>query len=208
MRREGLLSAVSGRVRRGLDQLREDLRGVSALEFAVAGPVMLILVIGILDLGQMLYVSALLRGAVQQVARDATLETAETDDLDAFVTGIVGGIAPGSTVDVSRKSYYDFSDVGRPETWNDSNNNDTCDNGETYTDENGNGQWDEDVGESGNGGASDAVLYTVTLTYKPIFPVPFLPGSTDERTISATAFKKNQPYALQADYGSDAGSCD
>ncbi|MCJ2181617.1 pilus assembly protein [Novosphingobium sp. 1949] len=185
-----------------------DVRGVTALEFAVAGPILILLLLGCLDLGQMLYASALLRGAVQQVARDATLETADTDDLDTYLEKIVGDVAPGATFTISRKSYYDFSDVGRAESWDDSNDNDVCDDGEAYVDENGNGQWDEDIGVSGNGSASDSVLYTVTMTFSPLFPVPFLSSSSSEHTLTASAFKKNQPYASQDDYGSSAGTCD
>lgn len=195
------------RTLRATGRLGRDRRGVTAVEFAIAGPVFLLLLFGSLDLGHTLYVSSLLRGAVQQAARDSTLETADTDELDAYVGSIVSGIAPGADISVERKSYYDFEDVGRAETWNDANNDSTCNNGEAYTDENGNGHWDGDVGVAGNGSASDSVLYTVTMSYKPLFPIPFIAGSENSRTIVASAFKKNQPYSLQADYGSAAGTC-
>lgn len=188
-------------------RLCEDREGVTAVEFALAAPVLLVLLMGIFDIGHMAYVSAVLRGAVQQVARDGTLETADTTAADAFVGKLVSGIAPDAVITTSRQSYYDFADIARPEAWNDKNDNGRCDDGETFTDENKNGSWDTDVGQSGNGGANDVVLYTVDVTYKPLFPVPYLTDRNSERTLSATAVKKNQPYALQENYGSSAGVC-
>ncbi|TCM37131.1 TadE/TadG family type IV pilus assembly protein [Novosphingobium aerophilum] len=181
--------------------------GVTAVEFALAAPVLIMLLMGIFDIGHMAYVRAVLQGAVQQVARNATLETADTATEDAFVSKIVGGVAPGAVVEFSRSSYYDFTDIARPESWNDKNNNGICDNGETYTDENKNGQWDADVGKSGNGGANDVVIYKVNVTYSPLFPIPGLTNRDATRTLSATAVKKNQPYSLQQAYGSAAGTC-
>lgn len=202
MRRAGLPQLRS----RAL-QLRGDAEGATIIEFAFAFPVLLLLLMGVLDIGQSVYVSALLRGAVQQVARDATVETYDTADLDAYVTSIISGVAPGATVNVTRKSYYDYADVERPETWNDANNNNICDNGEGYTDENGNGRWDADIGSEGNGGANDVVLFDVHVSYKPLFPVPFTDKLGGTRELSATALKKNQPFALQEGYGSSAGTC-
>jgi hypothetical protein len=65
---------------------------------------------------------------------------------------------PGVTVTSTRKAYYDFTDIGRAEKWTDSNNNRVCDNGEPYTDENGDGSWNADIGEAGNGDAGDVIL--------------------------------------------------
>jgi hypothetical protein len=115
-------------------------------------------------------------------------------------------IAPGAKVTTSRVSYYDFADIGRAEAWNDRNGNGTCDHNESYTDENGNGQWDADIGVSGNGGADDVVMYTVTVQYDRLFKMPLTPGETT-RTITATAVRKNQPYANQDGYGHEAGTC-
>jgi len=165
------------------------------------------LLLGIYDLGHRAYLSSVLNGAVQQIARNDALETADTAQADAYVTRLVQGVAPGAQVSPRRMSYYDFADIKRPESWNDKNGNGVCDNSEGYTDENKNNRWDADVGTSDNGGANDVVLYTVTVTYTPIFVNPFASASGRQRTISASAVTKNQPYALQESYGSASGVC-
>lgn len=187
--------------------LRCDERGATILEFALVTPVFLTLILGIFDLGQMVYAQALLNGAVQQAARSSTLETANTAAADQLVEDLVGPVVPGATFTSKRVSYYDFVDIGRAEKWNDTDGNGDCDNNENYTDENGNGQWDEDVGESGNGSANDTVVYTVTVQFEPMIPIPFMPKKWGETTLTSTAVKKNQPFATQADYGSTAGVC-
>lgn len=181
--------------------------GVTAIEFGILAPVFLLLLLGTFDVGQMVYGRAILHGVVQEAARSSSLETANTTEADNKVLDAVLPILPGATMSSERISYYDFADIGRPESWDDANNNDTCDNGESYTDENGNGSWDSDVGESGNGGAGDVVLYKVTVTYSPAFPVPFLNNHDGQRTFTATAVKKNQPFAEQMGYGSEARTC-
>ena len=60
---------------------------------------------------------------------------------------------------------------------------------------------------SGNGSAGDVVVYTVTATYSPLFGLPIIPGGTEPRTITASALRKNEPFADQRGYGSGAGSC-
>lgn len=188
-------------------RLRCDQRGVSATEFALIAPVFLTLLLGILDVGQMGYGNAVLNGAVQKAARDSALETADTNAADAMVKRIVDPVFPGATYTSKRTSYYDFADIGRPERWNDGNNNGLCDNNEAYVDENGNDDWDADIGVSGNGGANDVVVYSVTATYRPVFKVPFLPEKWGQRSITGSAVKKNQPFADQQEYGTLAGVC-
>lgn len=189
---------------RGLVQNRD---GVSTIEFALVAPVMLMLVIGIFDMGQMAYGISVLNGAVEKAARDSSLETTNTETADNLVKAQVKPIFPGATFSSSRTSYFDFVDIGRPEKWNDGNNDGDCNDGEAYVDENNNGQWDEDVGQQGNGGASDVVVYRFTVSYKPIFAVPFMPQNWQQRSLTATAVRKNQPFALQDEYGSNAGTC-
>lgn len=195
------------RMRAVLRQCRDDRRGVTIVEFAMAAPVLIILLLGIFDLAQMAYVSAALHGAVQRAARDSAIESADITTQDQFIETLVRRAAPGATVTTKRKSYYDFANIEQPEAWNDANNNGVCDNSESYTDENKNGQWDADVGKSGNGGANDVVVYTVDVSYKPLFPIPWIDGSDNNRTLSASAVRKNQPFALQGSKGSAAGTC-
>lgn len=204
-------NATGGRfldtLRRFSRRLARNRAGAAMLEFALASPVLIVLLMGIFDIGHMAYIYAILQGALEQSARSGTLETVSTTVQDENIRKLVAGVAPGATVETTRSSYYDFTDIQRPEAWNDKNNNGVCDAGETYTDENGNGSWDADIGKDGNGGANDVVLYTVTVTYKPLFPIPGLTNRDQTRTLTATSVRKNQPYALQQEYGSASGSC-
>lgn len=183
-----------------------DSNGAAAVEFALVAPVMLGLVMGIFDIGQMAYAKSVLNGAVQEAARSSSLESGDPSAADRKVKQAVLPVLPKATFKTKRVSYYDFTDVGRPEKWNDSNGDGICDNSETYTDENRNGEWDKDIGKSGNGGADDVVVYTVTVEYEPVFAIP---GTTNrgKRTLTASALEKNQPFANQKNYGSDAGVC-
>jgi Flp pilus assembly protein TadG len=166
------------------------------------------MIIGLLDIGQMIYGKSVLNGAVEAAARASSLETGDTAAADAIVNARIAPILPGVKVDSKRTSYFDFADIGRAEQWNDADRSGDCNDGEAYTDENGNGAWDKDIGVSGNGGANDVVLYTVTATYEPLFKVPFMPQAWVERSLESTAIRKNQPFATQADYSSTAGTCD
>lgn len=206
-----MMGAIFARTRRKAAlrscTLHRDQSGVTAIEFGLLGPVFIALLLGIYDMGYTVYLRSVLQGAVQTVARNATLETADTAKADAYVKDLVLGVMPGAQVVSKRVSYYDFADIRRAESWNDKNSNGVCDKSETYVDENRNGRWDADVGTGDNGGAGDTVLYTVTVTYTPLFPNPFVSGSNNTRSMSASSVKKNQPYALQEKYGSAVGVC-
>lgn len=189
-------------------QLLADQEGATIVEFAIVVPLFLMLLFGIMDVGQMVYGKSVLTGAVHRAARSASLETRNTNEADASVLDAIRPVLPGVTIKTSRTSYYDFADVGRAEKWNDKNANAVCDAGETYTDENRNGQWDQDVGQKDSAGsANDVVVYKVTATFKPVFQVPLLPKLWGERTLAATAVTKNQPFGNQTSYGATVGSC-
>lgn len=189
-------------------QLRRDAEGATIVEFAIVLPLFMVFLVGLMDIGQMVYGKSVLTGAVHRAARASATEMRNVTQADATVLAAIRPVLPGVTIASSRTSYYDFSDIGRPEKWNDANGNSTCDNNEVYTDENRSGQWDEDVGKQGSAGdANDVVVYRVTASFEPMFKVPFLPERWSDRTLSATAVVKNQPFGNQTDYGSTAGSC-
>ena len=194
-------------IRQPLARLARANAGASAVEFALVCPFFITMTIGLLDVSQMVYAKSVLSGAVQSAARESSLETSDTTRADRIVREMIGPLLPSSAVITTRVSYYDFADIGRKERWNDLNNNGTCDNLESYVDENRNGSWNADIGLSGNGGAGDVVLYTVTASYPPTFKVPFAPYNWNQRVLRSTAVKKNQPFADQSRYGASSGTC-
>ncbi|MEJ2409357.1 MAG: pilus assembly protein [Novosphingobium sp.] len=181
-----------------LPSLRADSKGATAVEFALVAPVMLLSMLGLFDLGYNIYTAALLEGAIQKAARDSSIEgsSGKTSVLDARVTQMVRNIAPGAALEFKRMSYTSFSDVGKPEDFTDINGNGRCDDGEPYEDANGNNTWDADQGKAGSGGARDAVLYEVKVTYPRPFPVGAVLHMDTNYTLVSQTVLRNQPYDL------------
>lgn len=179
-----------------LRALRSDDSGISAVEFALLAPVLLTMLMGIFDMSYSMYTNALLEGAVQQAARDSTIEDADTrsSELDGRVTSVVHDLVPNAELTFERTSYSSFSEVGQAEDFDDVNGSGSCDDGESFEDANGNGIWDADRGKAGLGAARDAVLYEVTVTYLRPFPVAELVGFEDTMTMKTRTVLRNQPY--------------
>ena len=178
--------------------LLRDQRGSAAVEFAVVAPVMLMTLYGMFDMGHTQYTRALLEGAIEKASRAATIEGVKTTSIDARVSSVVTQIAPGAILTFKRTTYTDFSDIARPEDFDDINKDGTCNDDEPYEDANGNNSYDLDRGKSGNGGARDAILYQVTVQYKRILPIGRLIGQSDTATMNATSVLRNQPFGIQA----------
>jgi len=69
--------------------------------------------------------------------------------------------------------------------------------GDWFIDINGNGVWDSDRGTDTMGGARDAVLYTVTVSYPRAFPLMHLLGFSQTVTSQSQTVLRNQPYGTQ-----------
>ena len=192
----------------GPSVLRSDTQGAAALEFALVAPVLLVGILGLFDLGHNMYTASVLQGSIQKAARDSTIEGAESNiaTLDGRVTRMVRTIAPGAATKFGRTSYSTFTDVREPEDFSDIDGDGACNNGEPFEDANGNGAWDADRGRAGQGGARDAVLYEVTVTYDRVFPFWSLVGQPDTFTTKVRTVLRNQPYNLQATRKA-AGTC-
>lgn len=192
---------------RTLRHLARDTRGITVVEFGIVAPVFGVLLMGMMDIAHSAYTRSVLDGAVQAAARSASLQNGDAATVDADIQAMIEKVAPGAVVATSRESYFDFADIDRPESWNDADNSGVCDNGEEYVDENGSGMWEADVGTNGNGGASDVIIYTVTVTYERPFAMPIVPGPA-QQTMSASSIRKNQPFALQQELSTTSGTCD
>ncbi|WP_448657501.1 TadE/TadG family type IV pilus assembly protein [Sphingomonas sp. CJ99] len=187
--------------------LNTDHRGATLTEFGFVAPVLCLLLMGAFDIAHTLYMRAALHGIVQKAARDSSLEdggtTGRQTTIDEKVTKEVRKINANATPYFSRRFYRTFSDAAakQPEDWDDTNNNRTCDNSEPYEDANNNSTWDADGGNAGQGGAKDAVIYTVSMEYDRLFPVHgFVPSMGDKVKVSASTVLRNQPYSEQSSY--------
>jgi Flp pilus assembly protein TadG len=185
------------------DRLLRNTEGVTIVEFAIVAPIMLTFIFGILDLGHGLYMQSVLQGAVQDAGRDAGIEGSQAtkDAIDETVLRTVQAVMPfidEDDVDIQRLNYENFSDVGMPEDFDDTNGNGIWDANECFTDLNGNRQWDTDVGVIGLGGADDVVSYTVEVTYDRLFPLWKLIGLSGRGTASASTVMRSQPFRQQA----------
>jgi len=181
-----------------LRSLRRDTRGATIVEFAIVSPVMILMMMGLGDLGYQVYAQSILNGAMQKAGRDSAIQGGADigSTIDGKVSAMVRNIAKNATITFTRKNYDSFS-VIKPEPFVDTNGNGVRNAGECYTDINANSQWDADPGVNGQGGANDVTVYTATVTYPHLFPVGSLFGWPSTQTIVASTLLKNQPYASQ-----------
>lgn len=183
-----------------LRRLIADRSGVTLVEFAFVGPVLILMIMGLFDIAHTQYSSSILNGAMQKAGRDLTLENANSQQvvIDANVRRQIETVMPaGATVEFEKVSHFDFADVGEPEEFTDQNDDDICNNNEPYIDVNSNGSWDADRGKQGIGGARDVVLYTAIVTYPRLFPMYGMIGMPSEVTLSASTVLRNQPFDEQ-----------
>ncbi len=184
-----------------LRRLLKSTSGVSVVEFGFTAPLFVAMVFGTLELGYGIYASSVLGGAVQAAGRNSGLENAQDDQtaIDDMVADQVSAVVPSADLTFTRQNYQEFTDVGRPEDFDDANNNLEYDDDECFTDENDNETWDEDVGADGQGGANDVVLYTVNMKFDRFIPVGGFFGLTDQREYTVRTTLRNQPFSTQGD---------
>jgi Flp pilus assembly protein TadG len=81
-------------------------RGQSLVEFAFGLPLMLLILLGTLDLGQMFFDYIELRNAVREGASYGARNPTDTTGIKAWVTGHGDRVATGTTVNVSLAGNY------------------------------------------------------------------------------------------------------
>jgi len=192
---------------RTLKALSRDERGATVVEFAIVAPVMGLILLGAFDVAHTLYARGVLQGVVQKTARDATLEGGGADamrtKLDNRVMAQAKALANNADIKITRRYYRTFSEAAaaKAEIWTDTNKNKICDAGEPYEDANLNSVWDKDGGNDGQGGAKDAVVYSVEMSYPRFFPLYNLIDGSKTTTIRGTTVLRNQPFGDQESYG-------
>lgn len=177
-----------------------DARGVTAIEFAVVAPVLLLLIMGILEFSAIMLVSNIMESATaitSRLGKTGFITAGQTREqtIVASITDRTRGLIDPTKLTMSSKAYGEFNQIGDPEPWNDSNNNGVAETGE-YQDINGNGQRDTDMGAAGYGGAGAVVVYTASYPWPVMTPLlrPLIGNAQGNYIITSSSVVKNEPY--------------
>ncbi|WP_119458480.1 TadE/TadG family type IV pilus assembly protein [Rhodospirillaceae bacterium SYSU D60014] len=193
------------------DRIRRDLRscwtcsrGISVLQFALAAPILFLLVFGVIEVALIMFISSAAESALkeafrfgitgQQVNGEVGRQQRILDILGDYTFGMIDR----SQVVITRNSYSSFSDVGQPEPFTDIEPlNGVYDPGEPFDDLNGSGRWEEDRGIEGIGNVGDAVLYRIDYEWELFTPVVSLVlGSNGRLPMSASIVLRNECWVL------------
>lgn len=185
---------------RSMHLLGGDEHGATLMEFGLVAAPLCLLLMGIGDLGYQSYLRAVTQGVLDRAARSASVGGFNSTDLDAYISAQIAAInSKNGTTSVVKKSYYNFSKIGKPEKiTTDIAPLGTYNAGDCYEDANNNGTYDTDRGAVGLGGADDTVYYQVTVSMPRLFPMAKMLGWSATQSTTATAVIRNQPWANQA----------
>jgi hypothetical protein len=179
-------------------RLTRDARGISAVEFGLVAPPLLLILMALFDLGMRAYIGVQLQGTLDQASRKVTVGTSASATISSFVQQRIGMVLKNATVAVTTKDYDSFSHVGKPEPiTTDTAPLGTYNKGDCFLDINGNGTWDSDSSTTGTGSGDDVVYYTAVVSYPALMPLGRWLGWSSTETVSATTMMRNQPYAAQ-----------
>lgn len=178
-------------------------RGVAVVEFALIGPIFIVLIFLILQIGMIGWAKSSLETAVRDAARFAV--TGASGTLSTREASLIAGIEDrmsvfqrqyGQPITVMTKVYPTFEDIAQPEKIVlDANSNGVCESGDQYQDYNSNGTHDTDMVKSGYGGPNDVVIYKVTFPLEALLPMNegmFNMGQVFN--LKATAAVQNEPF--------------
>lgn len=179
-----------------------DEEGAAAIEFAIIGPTFFLAVIGLVEVSMMILVSVLLEAGVREssrfglTGRDGDGGLSREEQIVQTIQDTTFGLLTIEASQIETLIYQSFDEIGLPEDYiDDSPANGQYDSGESFTDANGNGQWDPDRGTPGSGGADEIVLYRVNADWAALTPLfsPFL-GEDGLLNLQASVAIRNEPF--------------
>ncbi len=166
------------------------------IEFALIVPTFILFVIGIIEVGMLLFTNVLVEGSLREASRfgitgQVVGGTSRETTIKQIVSNGTGGLVKAVDLSVNTFVFQSFSSVGTPEAWIDNNDNGTIEDDE-FDDTNGNGIWD---GKPGAGGAGDIVLYRVDYNHAFITGLMKTFGDTSGKlTMTASIAVRNEPF--------------
>ena len=182
-----------------LRRLSRDARGATIVELALVMLPLTVTILTLIDFGYRMYLGSVVEGTVHRAARLATIGNISNDDVDAYVRSQLTAFSRYATITIEKKSYHNFSYVGKPEKIvSDTAPLGVYNAGDCYEDANGNGRYDTDGGASGIGGADDIVYYKVTASFPRIVPLTGFLGFSPSEDVTSSTVLRNQPFAAQS----------
>ncbi len=153
-------------------RLLRDERGITIVEFALISLPLCMVLLAIIDFGYRMYLGAVVEGTVHRAARLATVGNKSSDYVDNFIREELSDFSNHATITIDKRSYYQFSGVGKPEKIiQDTAPVGEYNVGDCYEDVNNNGVYDTVTGIRGLGGSDDIVYYEVTASFPRIVPL-------------------------------------
>ena len=185
--------------RRWLRGLWRGEDGSPSVEFAFAAPAVVLMVVGTIEVGLVLFVSILMESGLRDAARFA-ITGREVDGMTRIerIVQIIDdrtfGLVTIGPSDVEALVYPSFAAIGG-EDFVDGNDNGQYDTGETFTDDNDNGQWDSNIAGSGAGGSGDVVVYRVRHDWSLLTPLAgTVLGEDGIIKLGASLAVRNEPW--------------
>ena len=177
--------------------------GASALEFALVLPPLCLLLIGMFEVGALMFTQSTMEGGLREAARFGLTgrlvsdPEGRKDQILALIGKHTLNFVDMDTAVVTISPHGSFGDAGDeagPEPWVDANDNDTYDAGEDYTDLNGNSTWDATRDDPGQAG--EVVEYLVEYDYAPMtgFMSGMLGGEDGVVRLGASIVLRNEPW--------------
>jgi Flp pilus assembly protein TadG len=170
------------------------------VEFAFAAMPLVLMVVGTMEFGMIMFTSTLMESGLRDAARfgitgqEPEAQTRLERILDIIANRTLG-LVDMTAAQVEVMVYPGYGDIGRGEAFVDGNANGKYDPGETFTDENGNGQWDADVGAPGAGGAGDIVVYRMNYDWPLLTPLlGHVIGVDGHFSLKAAVAVRNEPW--------------
>ncbi|MDV7340382.1 pilus assembly protein [Terasakiella sp. A23] len=181
--------------------LKQDEKGVAAIEAALYFPMLALAIMAVAEMGLIMFASTLLEGSLREASRYGITgqeqeDVSREDYIRTVIDGTMIGLVDINDATIEVKTYPSFADIETGEPFIDGNGNSSYDDGETYTDVNDNGQWDEDMGVDGAGGSGDVVRYTVSINWEVMSPLmePFFAKNDGVFPLRASMTVRNEPW--------------
>ena len=192
--------------RNALRRFRKSESGVTAIEFAIVAPILMLLSCGVFEVSLLMASLVSLEGGLKEASRYGI--TGQTPNIGTREQQIKAILADhtlkmidltSATIDI--KTFSSFSTAQDGEPYGDTNGNGQYDLGEPYSDLDCNNKWNGpgELASDSAGQPGQVVQYTVNFDWKVITPLISTVWGKSSFPMSASIIVKNEPN-LYSDY--------